>query len=91
MLAAYNSVKRLETYLLSTEASVECLDEEQGEQGEQLNQDGVVTICNVRLGWKDKVVLSEVNISIKSQTLNMVVGRVATVCIHSTTLRFATD
>ncbi|SJL11399.1 uncharacterized protein ARMOST_14802 [Armillaria ostoyae] len=28
VLAAYNSVKRLETYLLSMEASVECLDEE---------------------------------------------------------------
>ncbi|KAK0192474.1 hypothetical protein F5146DRAFT_999661 [Armillaria mellea] len=78
VLAAYNSVKRLETYLLSAETSLECRDEEQGEQAEQLNQDGVVTMYNVRLGWKDKVVLSEVNISIKSQTSNMVVGRVAT-------------
>ncbi|KAK0437445.1 P-loop containing nucleoside triphosphate hydrolase protein [Desarmillaria tabescens] len=78
VLAAYSSIKRLETYLLSTEASIERLNKKLGEKDEQLDQKAVVTMRNVHLGWKDRVVLSEVNISIESQMLNMVIRRIAT-------------
>ncbi|KAJ3185200.1 hypothetical protein HDU85_001248 [Gaertneriomyces sp. JEL0708] len=82
VLAAYSSLKRIETFLRSNEKSIDDRDVKKSEQGKS----AAISIKNATVGWTEATpILSNMSTEILKDKLNMIIGRVG--CGKSTFLQ----